>query len=268
VDSRWLNVPPGGSPRGPSSIDYMLPGGITRSVSLHLKPEIFIADVFAKPLHCLDSNRTVAVQCSIDAKGSTPCELSIRADLLDGTATLAREHVLCTMPGGGSCSVNLLLSRMGNISLWSSESPKLYMVRVTLFDGGTALDEYAVRIGFRDARFETDGFLLNGRKTRIFGLNRHELYPFVGFAMPDNVMRKDAEILRHNFNCNMVRCSHYPQAEAFLDACDELGLMVWEEIPGWNYIGDDAWKTLAVRDTEHMIRRDRNIHRSSFGERA
>ena len=56
----------------------------------------------------------------------------------------------------------------------------------------------------------------------------------------------------------MVRCSHYPQTEAFLDACDELGLMVWEEIPGWQYIGDDAWKELAVRDTSDMVRRDRN----------
>src|ERR1019366_9587194 len=67
-----------------------------------------------------------------------------------------------------------------------------------------------------------------------------------------------AQIFRHEFNCNFVRCSHYPQSEAFLDACDELGLMVWEEVPGWGYLGDEAWKELLVRDAKDMILRYRN----------
>ena len=67
----------------------------------------------------------------------------------------------------------------------------------------------------------------------------------------------DAELFRAP-NINYIRTSHYPPAEEFLDACDELGLMVWEEIPGWQYIGDDAWKDLLVRDTRDMIIRDRN----------
>ena len=75
----------------------------------------------------------------------------------------------------------------------------------------------------------------------IFGLNRHELFPYTGFAMPRRALRHDAELLRHELNCNAVRCSHYPQSAAFLDACDELGLLVWEELPGWSYIGNDAY---------------------------
>ena len=120
------------------------------------------------------------------------------------------------------------------------------------------MHDYRVRTGLRDARFEVDGFFLNGRRFRLFGLNRHELFPYVGFAMPRRVMRRDAEILRREFNCNAVRCSHYPQSEAFLDACDELGLMVWEETPGWQYLGDAAWKELVVRDVGDMVTRDRN----------
>ncbi len=76
--------------------------------------------------------------------------------------------------------------------------------------------------------------------------------------MPGRVLRRDAEILRHDFNCNIVRCSHYPQSDAFMDACDELGLMVWEEIPGWQYVGDQSWQDLAVGDVKKMVRRDRN----------
>jgi beta-galactosidase len=71
-------------------------------------------------------------------------------------------------------------------------------------------------------------------------------------------MRHDAEMVRRDYNCNIVRCSHYPQSEPFLNACDELGLMVWEETPGWGYLGDDAWKELLVRDVHDMITRDRN----------
>ena len=66
--------------------------------------------------------------------------------------------------------------------------------------------------------------------------------------MPARVQARDAEIMRRELNCTMVRCSHYPQSEAFFDACDELGLMAWEEAPGWGYLGDAAWQVLAYRD--------------------
>ena len=101
-------------------------------------------------------------------------------------------------------------------------------------------------------------FFLNGRRLQIFGLCRHELFPYVGFAMPSRMMRRDAVLLRHELNCNFVRCSHYPQTEAFFDACDELGLLAWEELPGWGLIGDAAWQDRAVRDVQEMVRRDRN----------
>jgi beta-galactosidase len=76
--------------------------------------------------------------------------------------------------------------------------------------------------------------------------------------MPARVQARDAEIIRYELNCNMVRCSHYPQSEAFYDACDEIGLMAWEEAPGWDYLGDEAWLAAAYRDIGQMIVRDRN----------
>src|SRR5260370_12217068 len=76
-------------------------------------------------------------------------------------------------------------------------------------------------------------------------------------AMPARVQRKGAEILKNEFNCNMVRCSHYPQSPHFLDACDELGLLVWEEAPGWHDVSTTpAWQDLVVQNVRDMVRRD------------
>ena len=76
--------------------------------------------------------------------------------------------------------------------------------------------------------------------------------------MPARVQRKDADILRKNLHCNIVRTSHYPQSRHFLDRCDEIGLLVLEEIPGWQHIGDESWKQVAIDNVGRMIRRDWN----------
>ena len=257
VDARWLDVPPSGSPKGPRSVDYLLPGGITGSVSLRAVPRIFLRDVFAKPVNVLDPARRLEVTCSVDAAGALPAAIHLEARLGGGERIVARAAQDATLEKPQD-EITLTLDRLGSIALWDTENPRLYDLEVTLFLDGRALHAYRTRVGFRDARFELNGFFLNGRRVQIFGLNRHELYPYSGFAMPARVLRRDAEILRRDFNCNTVRCSHYPQSEAFLNACDELGLMVWEEVPGWGYLGGPGWKELVVRDTEEMVRRDRN----------
>lgn len=257
VDSRWLNVPPSGSPKGPRSIDYLLPGGISGAVSLRGVPAIFVSDVFAKPVHVLDPGRQVEVTCRIDSGKVLPSAVRLQATLYDG----ARAVVTVSEPvelKSASQEVQLMLSNLGNITLWDIQRPHLYHVVVTLFVDGKPVHDSRTRFGFRDARFEVDGFFLNGLRLRLFGLDRHELYPYVGFSASMRMLRRDAEILRHQLNCNAVRCSHYPQGPAFLNACDELGLLVWEEIPGWQYLGDESWKKLVLRDVEAMVLRDRN----------
>jgi beta-galactosidase len=258
VDGRWLSVPPEGSPKGPEAVDYLEPAGIHRPVSLRIVPPVFIRDVFAKPAKVLDADRRVEVTCSLDAAMLPPQPVRLKADLLDGGRIIASATQEVRLTQTGETSVALTISRLGNIALWSPTTPRLYEVVVTLLVNDQPWHDYRTRIGFRVARFELDGFFLNGQRLQIFGLDRHEVYPYVGAAMPNRVKRRDAEILRHEFHCNFVRCSHYPQSEAFLDACDELGLMVWEELPGWQFIGDEAWQDLAVRDVKDMVVRDRN----------
>jgi beta-galactosidase len=257
VDSRWLNVPPAGNPRGPKSVDYLLPGGISGSASLRAVPSIFIRDVFAKPVDVLQPNRRVEIKCSMDAGQALPTSVRLVATLRDGLREVASVSRKATLEKTAQ-EVNLTLGNLGNIVLWHVDRPQLYDLVVTLFVDDKPLHDYHTRIGFRDARFEVDGFFLNGDRFHIFGLDRHELYPYVGFSASNRALRRDAEILRRNFNCNTMRCSHYPQSEAFLDACDELGIMVWEETPGWQYLGDEAFQKLVLQDVEGMVRRDRN----------
>ncbi len=258
VDSRWSNVPPEGAPIGPRRVDYLEVGGIYRDVRLHAVPTIYIRDVFAKPVKVLDSDRHIEVICTIDAGAAPQKPLRVRSELMRDGKVITRAEQNVSIDKPGDSEVKLTLSNLGNVALWHVDSPNLYHVVTTLLVDGKPVHDYTTRIGLRDARFELEGFFLNGKRLQIFGLNRHEVFPYVGYAMPARVMRRDAHILRHDFNCNMVRCSHYPQHEAFLDACDELGLMVWEEVPGWGYLGDDAWKELLVRDVHDMIIRDRN----------
>jgi beta-galactosidase len=258
IDSRWLNVPPDGDPRGPKAIDFLEPGGIVRSVRLRAVPQIFISDVFAKPVNVLQPNRSVEVACTIDAGIVPQKQLQLQIAMMDGDRRITTVSKTLDVEKTGETQVSLTLADLGDAKLWDVDTPQLYDVVATLLLDGEPLHDYRVRIGLREARFELDGFFLNGRRLQLFGLNRAELLPYTGFAMPPRVMRRDAEILKNDFNCNVVRCSHYPQSPAFLDACDELGLMVWEELPGWHYIGKQDWQDMAVSDVQCMIRRDRN----------
>jgi beta-galactosidase len=261
LDSHFnLNVPPSRpAPYPPASVDYWQPGGLYRRVWLRVVPPVFLADVFAKPVHVLDaSRRQVIVACGIDAASVPRGDVRVAVDLRAGDRTISSATAAVTIREAGQVTVTATLGGLADVALWDVADPNLYTVVATLIVDGTPVHDRRVRIGFREAEFRLDGCYLNGRRLKIFGVNRHHLYPFAGAAMSDRAQRKDAEIIRRELNCNMVRCSHYPQAEAFFDACDELGLMAWEEAPGWVYLGDDAWKALVVRDVGDMVRRDRN----------
>jgi beta-galactosidase len=265
VDARCLPVPPHGGRRGARAVDFLQPGGIYRDAALRIVPDVFLADVFARPAGVLGAGRRVEVRCLVDAATVPPGPLTVTADLLDGPHRLATAATAVQITGAtpGPVAVALDLRGGGDVTLWSPEHPKLYTVRATLSApargrGAPAAHVLPVRTGFRETRFEPGGFYLNGERRQIFGLNRHQLFPYTGMAMAARLQRRDAEILKNDLNCNMVRCSHYPPSPHFLDACDELGLMVWEEPPGWQYVGDAAWQEQVVRDVAAMVARDRS----------
>lgn len=260
LDSRFdINVPPNRPGQKTTSIDFWQPGGLYRTANLRVVPQVFLADVFAKPVDVLDESRRVEVECTVDA-GLVPKEsMSADVEIRDGEETIDKISASVHIKKTGQTKVNLTLHDLDDMRLWDVDDPQLYDVVVTLSGEEGPIHDYATRIGFREARFTKQGFYLNDRRLKIFGLNRHQIYPFAGHAMPDRVQCKDAEILKNELNCNMVRAAHYPESQAFFDACDELGLMAWEEIPGWGlYIGDEQWQSRAVRQVGDMVRSSRN----------
>ncbi|MGH3164344.1 MAG: glycoside hydrolase family 2 protein, partial [Trebonia sp.] len=264
LDSAFnLDVPPNRpAPYLSSDIDYWQPGGIYRDVNLRIVPPVFIADVFAQPADVLDdARRQVKVQVTVDAAVVPAGRMTVTAELRDpdnSNKLVARATVPVTVTAAGQTAVTATLRQLPDITLWDTGSPKLYTVLATLAVDRKPVHDYLVRIGFREAVFRRDGFFLNGTRTKLFGVNRHHMFPYAGIAMPDRVQARDAWILRKELNCNAVRCSHYPQSEAFYDASDELGLLVWEEIPGWGYFGNAGWQAAAYGDLRAMIVRDRN----------
>jgi beta-galactosidase len=259
VDSRGLPVPPMSPGHGPRSIDFYQPGGIYRNVRLRVLPQAFLSDLFALPVNVLSSQRRVDVECTIDSALTSHATGTLRVELTDGSRQIAIQATTVSLGSPGVTTTKLSLTGLGPISLWSTESPKLYTVQATLAVPGVGSHRLSRQIGFREASFRPDGFFLNGERLPLFGLNRHQLYPYVGMSMPARVQRKDVEILKNEFNCNMVRCSHYPQSPDFLDACDELGLLVWEEAPGWHDVSSSAaWQDVVVQNVRDMVIRDRS----------
>ena len=185
----------------------------------------------------LEVDSATAIACWPRARRSVP-------------ACRSRDRTRCVTP---STSTNLVPSSYGTL-----HTRICIRVHVRLLRGTQVVDEVSRTIGFREAQFTDHGFELNGKVIKLRGLDRHQTFPFVGQAMPGRAQRRDAHILRNKLKCNIVRTSHYPQSRHFLDACDEIGLLVLEEIPGWQHIGDEPWKLISIDNVSRMIRRDWN----------
>jgi beta-galactosidase len=228
-------IPPFGG-----SIDYLTYGGIYReaSIVLHLEQRL---------LSLMVESQTPE-EVRFRGKTTSADGLTYTARVLDGKKELCCIEELLLHEDFESVCTSLSLQS------WSPENPKLYTFELTLENGETK----QVRFGSRSARFASDGFSLNGKKRKLIGLNRHQSYPYVGYAMPESGQREDALRLKE-LGVDIVRTSHYPQHPSFLDACDELGLLVFEEIPGWQHVsGLEGWRQLCLDNVEGMIERDFN----------
>jgi beta-galactosidase len=248
------DIPPFGN-----QIDYLTFGGLYREVSLRIVPAVFIENLVARPKDVLTSPK-LDIEYHLQTAEKSPHPLTVEAALLSGDQVIATAKLEQKLTGSSDepQRFTIALPALSGIQLWDLDHPVLYTARVRILAGGKVVDEQARRFGFREATFTDHGFSLNGNIIKLRGLDRHQTFPFVGQAMPARVQRRDAYILKHDLNCNIVRTSHYPQSRHFLDACDEYGLLVLEEIPGWQHIGPLPWQDISVDNVRRMIRRDWN----------
>lgn len=259
LDSREnLNVPPFGY-----VIDYMTYGGIYRDVRLEVKEKVSLSDIFVHTAIDFRSSPVTAQITSEITLTESDDNVTIRQYYMPKSTAAAQEswRLLCEQTVSTDVSCDKEFSLTATITaplLWDTEEANLYILKTQLYQDNTLLDETETTFGIREAVFKKDGFYLNGRKLMIRGLNRHQSFPYVGYAMPESMQKLDADLLKKELGLNAVRTSHYPQSHYFLERCDELGLLVFTEFPGWQHIGDDSWKAQAVANAKDMIRQYRN----------
>jgi beta-galactosidase len=144
-----------------------------------------------------------------------------------------------------------------NPKLWSISKPNLYTLEVQIILNNKIIDNYSEKIGIRKSEIKEDGYYLNDEKLYITGTNEHQEYPYLGYAISDEAQYRDVVKIK-NAGFDLVRMSHYPHAEAFLNACDELGILVMNSLTGWQFFGSETFQKNALQDIREMARRDRN----------
>ncbi|MBX4895912.1 glycoside hydrolase family 2 protein [Rhizobium bangladeshense] len=242
------DIPPFGG-----RIDYLTYAGIYRDVWLKVTDPVSIRNLKIETTDVLASEKSATIRVDIANPERRSFSATVTAALkqADGTviATAATETIgdRTTLSFGG----------LAGIALWDITDPTLYEVTVELrTEHGS--DRLSTRFGFRTAEFTPEGFLLNGKPLKLRGLNRHQAFPYVGYAAGRSAQERDADIMKNVLKCNIVRTSHYPQSKWFLDRCDAIGLLVFEEIPGWQHIGDADWQKESIENVRRMVERDWN----------
>ena len=182
----------------------------------------------------------------------------MRLTLTDKSGKIVARSLSVSRPVGAVASAEFIYKiDVVKPVLWSPENPYLYQLKAEALNNGKLIDNEIIQTGIKTIRIEPDAFYLNDKQVKIRGTNRHQEYPYIGNALSDNAQYRDAwKIKQAGFN--FVRCSHYPQSPAFFNACDELGIMVMDPIPGWQFSGNDSFRVNSYQNMRDMIRRDRN----------
>ena len=259
-------VPPGKPLKG---LDFNYYGGLYRPAYLILSDKLHIADAVQAGhpagggllLHYENvsaQTATLHVQTELQNDNPRAQTAQVRAvlytDQFKQVGSVVSAAVIIGPGTSGQVEQQLTITLP---QLWSPEQPYLYRVVVEVLRDGKIIDRQTTTTGVRSIRFVAKNCYLNGQPLRLRGTNRHQEYPYVGYALSDNAQYRDAWKIR-DAGFNFVRCSHYPPAPAFLQACDELGILVMDSTPGWQFFGNAEFQQNALQNIRDMVRRDRN----------
>ncbi|MBV1710210.1 MAG: glycoside hydrolase family 2 protein [Erysipelothrix sp.] len=231
-------------------VDYLGYHGIYREVTMILTGKNYLKNLFVQTKKKTTELYTVSL--SVDIICSNPQDFLLQITMKKNNLIVAQlsRNIIDAQ--------NIIEFDMEKPRVWDIDDPQLYDIECKLMKNDVEADVLTETFGFRTFEFTKNGFFLNGIKRALIGLNRHQSYPHMGYAAVESLQRKDAEILKNLLHVNMVRTSHYPQSKHFIKACDELGLLVFTEIPGWQHIGDQEWQDNSLAMLEEMIVQYRN----------
>ena len=263
--------------------DFWRMSGIERDVFLWSQPRASVRDFRIRSM--LDEslrNGDFSVEVDLANRRSEPTLLTVGIELLDAdgrSVEVGNNTASASLPAGGEQSV-VLGAQINDVKPWSSESPYLYKVLLTLSENGRVTEVIPYHVGFRRIEIvETDRksangmpytvLLVNGQPIKFKGVNIHEHNPLTGHYVTEELMRRDFELMKRN-NFNAVRLCHYPQDRRFYELCDEYGIYVYDEANieshGMRYelhrggtLGNNpAWLPMHIERTRNMFERNKN----------
>ena len=250
-------------------LDFNTYGGLYRDVSLVVKEPLHITDeimegrpagggVFVTYPQVTREKAEIAVQTHVRNKARSASKFRVLQTLLDEghvVASIASAEISLRAGADIESRSNLLVDRP---QLWSPRSPHLYELVTVIEAGGRAMDGRRTRIGIRHIELSKGEFRINGEQMYLRGVNRHQEYPYVGYALSRRAEFRDAKRIKEA-GFDFVRLSHYPQSPDFMAAADELGLVLLDSILGWQfYNSDPAFERQVLQTCRDLVRRDRN----------
>lgn len=256
-------------PKPLKDLDFNTYGGIYRHVILQIDNDLHISDavaagktasggIFVRYPNVTKEQATISVQTHLVNSHIDPKKFRVVQRLMDGDKVIVDQTSQLQTINGNSDSENTIELVLNNPKLWSPKAPNLYQLVTRVYDGDSLVDEQSTRIGIREFKWIDNQLFINGEKTFLRGVNRHQEYPYVGYATSDAADYRDAvKIKAAGFD--YVRLSHYPHSPAFMAAADELGLVLLDSILGWQYFSEDpAFQAHIQQTCRDLIRRDRN----------
>jgi len=238
--------------------DFFIFGGITRDVWLKILPQVNLKNIHITTPNVNKTSADTEIKIDFHNAGSLNKNYHVRCQIIEpGTTKILSETKIKAneiKQGKG-----ISLPPVNNPKLWSTDHPNLYEVKTQLLDGDTVVDEKMETIGYRWFRFDDYGaFFLNDERLLLRGTHRHEEHAGFGAAMPNNLHRKDIEMMK-DMGVNFLRLGHYPQDPVVYKACNELGIIVWDELP-WcrGGMGGEQWKANTKRLLEEQINQNYN----------
>ncbi|MFC4655338.1 glycoside hydrolase family 2 TIM barrel-domain containing protein [Rheinheimera marina] len=256
-------------PKPLNLLDFNTYGGLYRDVRLLVKNPVHITDdmlanqvagggIFVRYPKISADQAEVSVQTELANSGSTAAVVTVQQQLFFKDQLVSNSTQEQTLAPDSKQQLTQLL-QVKQPALWSPDAPNLYRLETSVWQQGQLLEQQTQKIGLRQFSFTADHQLqINGKPTFLRGVNRHQEYPHVGYATSANADYRDAVLIK-SAGFDYVRLSHYPHSKAFMQAADELGLVLMNAILGWQYYNPDpAFSAQTIQSCRDLIRRDRN----------